>query len=164
MEEDMKKTFSRTSYAAPRWVSIGCNPTLIPSRPSRLPGKYHLQMFGYFAILPIVKSKSQPRTVAAPRSLAEYRAGASVFKALGHPSRLLIVDALSHGELCVAELTERIGCDISTVSNHLSVLRNAGLVLDERRGQQVFYSLGAPCVTKVFSCMEELRAAREKQP
>lgn len=110
-----------------------------------------------------MKVKSRPHTAAAPRSPEEYRAGASVFKALGHPSRLLIVDALSHGELCVAELTERIGCDISTVSNHLSVLRNAGLVLDERRGQQVFYRLGAPCVTKVFSCMEELRASRDKQ-
>ena len=121
-------------------------------------------MLGCFAILQIVKIQSSLRDASLTHSPAEYREGAAIFKALGHPSRLLIVDALSHGELCVAELTERIGCDISTVSNHLSVLRNAGLVLDERRGQQVFYRLGASCVTKVFSCMEELRASREKQP
>ena len=62
----------------------------------------------------------------------------------------------------MADLTSMIGTDISTVSNHLAILRNAGLVIDERRGQQVFYSLGAPCVTKVFGCLEELRAAREQ--
>jgi len=95
------------------------------------------------------------------RSLREYRSGSDVFKALGHPSRLLIVDALAGGELCVTELTELVGSDASTVSNHLSVLRNVGLVIDERRGQQVFYRLGAPCVTKVFHCLEEMRAARE---
>jgi len=97
------------------------------------------------------------------RTPQEYRAAADVFKALGHPSRLIIIDALSHGERCVADLTQLIGCDISTVSNHLSVLRNTGLVLDERRGQQVFYRLSTTCVTKVFTCMEEMRAAREQR-
>ena len=101
--------------------------------------------------------------VYTPRPPREYRAGADVFKALGHASRLLIVDALSHGERCVADLTELIGCDTSTVSNHLSILRNAGLVVDDRRGQQVFYRLAASCVTKVFGCLEELRAANENQ-
>ena len=101
-------------------------------------------------------SKTKP-----PRSAREYRSGADVFKALGHPSRLLIVDVLAAGELCVAELTELIGSDPSTVSNHLAVLRNVGMVVDERRGQQVFYRLGAPCITKVFHCLEEMRAARE---
>ena len=96
-----------------------------------------------------------------PRSPLQYRSGAEVFKALGHPSRLLIVDELSHGERCVADLTGLIGVDMSTVSNHLSILRNVGLVIDEKRGQQVFYRLGAQCVTKVFQCLEELRAARE---
>jgi DNA-binding transcriptional ArsR family regulator len=97
------------------------------------------------------------------RSPRDYRAGASVFKALGHPSRLLIVDELADGERAVAQLTELIGSDISTVSNHLSVLRNAGVVVDERRGQQVFYRLATPCVTKIFRCLAEMRAAREKQ-
>jgi len=101
--------------------------------------------------------------VAKPRhSPREYRGGADVFKALGHPSRLLIVDVLAGGEHCVSDLTRMVGSDSSTVSNHLAVLRNVGLVVDEKRGQQVFYRLGAPCVTKVFHCLEEIRAAREK--
>lgn len=86
-----------------------------------------------------------------------------MFKALGHPSRLLMVDVLSSGERCVSELTRMVGSDASTVSNHLSVLRNVGLVIDEKRGQQVFYRLGAPCVNKVFHCLDEIREARESQ-
>jgi ArsR family transcriptional regulator len=113
----------------------------------------------YFAIL-----QSMETTDKAVRPRRDYKGGANVFKALGHPTRLLIVDHLSGGEQCVADLTKLAGCDISTVSNHLAVLRNAGLLLDERRGQQVFYRLGAPCVANVFHCLEELRAAREKQP
>ncbi len=104
-----------------------------------------------------------PKVLAAPRRWPhEYRSGADVFKALGNPSRLLIVDELTHGEQCVADLTALIGSDISTVSNHLAVLRNVGLVVDDRRGQQVFYRLGASCVANVFHCLEEIRAARGK--
>jgi ArsR family transcriptional regulator len=99
----------------------------------------------------------------SPRhSPKEYRNGANVFKALGHPSRLLIVDVLADGELCVSDLTHLVGSDPSTVSNHLAVLRNVGLVVDEKRGQQVFYRLGAPCVTKIFHCLEELQEARRQ--
>lgn len=105
--------------------------------------------------------KSTKAAVYTPRPTKDYRAGADVFKALGHASRLLIVDALIHGERCVTDLTQLIGCDTSTVSNHLSVLRNVGIVADERRGQQVFYRLAAPCVAKVFACLEEVRASRE---
>lgn len=97
-----------------------------------------------------------------PRAPGQYRRGADVFKGLGHPSRLLIVDVLAAGEHCVADLTELVGSDASTVSNHLSVLRHVGLVIDERRGQQVFYRLAAPCVTKVFVCLEEMMKARAK--
>lgn len=96
----------------------------------------------------------------SPRPPADYRSGAELFKALSHPSRLLIIDALSQGEHCVADLTSMIGSDMSTVSNHLAVLRNVGLIRDERRGQQVFYTLTTSCVTKAFGCMEEMRAAR----
>ena len=78
-----------------------------------------------------------------------------VFKALAHETRLFIVDELSRGERCVCELTEMIGADISTVSNHLSVLRNAGIVTSDKRGQQVFYSLHMPCVLQFFSCVQK---------
>jgi len=79
---------------------------------------------------------------------------AKVMKALAHPSRLFIVDELSRGERCVCELTEMIGADVSTVSKHLAVLREAGLVLDERRGVQIFYRLRVPCILNFFGCVE----------
>ena len=47
-----------------------------------------------------------------------------------------------------------IGDDISTVSRHLAVLKNAGIVADEKRGVQVFYSLKVPCAVEFFSCVE----------
>lgn len=79
---------------------------------------------------------------------------AKVMKALAHPSRLFIVEELSRGERCVCDLTEMIGADVSTVSKHLAVLRQAGLVLDERRGVQIFYRLRVPCILNFFGCVE----------
>jgi len=79
---------------------------------------------------------------------------ARVMKALAHPSRLFIVDELSRGERCVRELTDMIGADVSTVSKHLALLKKAGVVLDEKRGQQVFYRLRVPCILNFFGCVE----------
>ena len=79
---------------------------------------------------------------------------AKVMKALAHPSRLFIVDELSRGERCVCELTEMIGADVSTVSKHLALLKQAGVVIAERRGQQVFYRLRVPCILNFFGCVE----------
>ncbi len=86
-------------------------------------------------------------------------ARAKVIKALAHPSRVFMVEELSKGERCVCELTEMVGADVSTVSKHLSVLKNAGIVIDEKRGQQVFYSLRVPCILNFFSCVEAVLQA-----
>jgi ArsR family transcriptional regulator len=92
-----------------------------------------------------------------------FEARAGVIKAMGHPTRLFIVDVLSRGERCVCELTEMVGADVSTVSKHLSVLKNAGIVEDEKRGTQVFYTLKMPCVLNFFSCVETVLKSRVKQ-
>ena len=94
------------------------------------------------------------------REKARYKARATVIKAMGHPTRLFIVEELSRGERCVRELTEMVGVDVSTISKHLSVLKNAGIVQDEKRGSQVFYSLFVPCVMNFFSCVEALLESR----
>lgn len=80
---------------------------------------------------------------------------ARVFKALAHPTRLLIAEELASEEKCVCELTEIIGNDISTVSKHLSVMKNAGILEDEKRGNMVFYRLAMPCILSFFSCIRE---------
>ncbi len=88
--------------------------------------------------------------------LESYTWRARVIKALAHPARLLIVDELQRGAKCVCDLRARVGSDISTVSKHLSVLRNAGIVQDEKRGVQVFYRLQCPCVTQFLACVEKI--------
>ena len=83
-------------------------------------------------------------------------ARAKVLKAMAHPSRLFIIEELEKGEQCVCDLTEMIGTDISTVSKHLSVLKQAGIVIDNKRGNQVFYSLRVPCILNFFGCVESV--------
>jgi ArsR family transcriptional regulator len=85
-----------------------------------------------------------------------FEARARIIKAMAHPTRLFIVDELSRGKKCVCELTDMIGDDTSTVSKHLSILKNAGIVSDEKRGLQVFYALRMPCVMNFFGCVESV--------
>ncbi len=92
-----------------------------------------------------------------------YEARAKIVKALAHPTRLFIVDELSRGEQCVCKLTEMIGSDISTVSKHLSILKNAGVVQDEKRGTQVFYTLKMPCTVDFFGCIEDILTSNIKE-
>lgn len=97
------------------------------------------------------------------RSPAELRFGAAICKALAHPSRLLIIDQLASGEQCVATLTSAVGSDMSTVSNHLAVLRHVGLVSDDRRGSQVFYRLTTSCITNIFCCIDQIQKNTKNQ-
>lgn len=87
-----------------------------------------------------------------------YKHKAQIIKAMGHPSRLRMIDALAEGEKCVQELQAQVGSDMSTVSKHLSVLRHAGLVNDRKQGLQVFYSLRVPCIINFFGCVEAVMA------
>ncbi|WP_291446994.1 helix-turn-helix transcriptional regulator [Desulfovibrio sp.] len=83
-------------------------------------------------------------------------AQARIFKALGHPSRLLMVDALRDGEKCVCDLQTLVGDDMSTVSKHLSVLREAGVVSSEKRGTNIYYRLALCCLETFLSCTGEI--------
>jgi DNA-binding transcriptional ArsR family regulator len=97
------------------------------------------------------------------KTKALFEARAQVFKAMAHPTRLFVVDELSRGERCVNELQEMIGSDMSTISKHLSVLRTSGVIADEKRGNQVFYSLLVPCVMNFFGCVESVLQNRAQQ-
>jgi ArsR family transcriptional regulator len=94
---------------------------------------------------------------------SQYEARAKIIKSMAHPSRLFIIDELSKHECCVNELTEMIGADASTVSKHLSVLKNAGLVSDEKRGNSIFYSLRVPCIMQFMGCVEDVLSANAKE-
>jgi DNA-binding transcriptional ArsR family regulator len=100
------------------------------------------------------------------KTQAKYEARAKIIKALAHPARLLVVDELSKtDERCVCELTKMIGSDMSTVSRHLALLKGAGIVEDEKRGQMVYYRLRVRCILSFFDCVESVLAcnARSQQ-
>lgn len=78
-----------------------------------------------------------------------------MLKAMGHPSRVRILEVLSSGETCVCKIAPAVGGDLSTVSRHLAVLRNAGLIEDEKRGLNVYYRLRTPCVLDFFRCIDK---------
>ncbi len=91
----------------------------------------------------------------------QFKERARIIKAMGHPSRLMMVDELSRGEKCVCDLRDLVGHDMSTVSKHLTVLKNAGIVEDERRGKNIYYRLKVPCVLNFFQCVESVLKANQ---
>lgn len=85
-----------------------------------------------------------------------YAARAEVFKALGNPARLMIVEALGERPKCVADLTTLVDLDMSTVSRHLARLQQVGIIAGRRKGRQIYYSLRIPCVRDFFGCVESV--------
>jgi len=98
-----------------------------------------------------------------PELEARYEGRAKIMKAMSHPTRLVIVAELARGERCVCELTEIIGDHISTVSKHLAVLKNAGIVSSHKNGSHMLYRLRVPCAVDFLDCVERvLRAVASK--
>jgi ArsR family transcriptional regulator len=90
------------------------------------------------------------------RSRAVYEARAKVARALAHPTRLLLLDALRQKDLCVCDLTALAGADQSTVSKHLSILKEAGLVTVEKKGSMSVFSMQCQCLDGFFGCIESV--------
>lgn len=109
----------------------------------------NMYRFAYSTILPNKVSAMENNR----RYIAEQ---ARIFKALGHPTRLLMVAAMRSGEKCVCQLKEMVGDDMSTISKHLSILREAGIVSSEKRGTSIYYSLRLPCLDSFLFCTEKL--------
>ncbi len=92
---------------------------------------------------------------------------AEIFKAMGHPSRLLIIDTLAAGPRPVTDLANLVGDNMSTVSRHLSVLRAAGLIDSRRSSNQIFYHLKVPCIPRFCACIQaevQSRGKRRREP
>lgn len=84
------------------------------------------------------------------------RLHATVCKALSEPKRILILDTLRSGERSVSEICEELGLSQTNASQHLSVLRNRGLVRSRRDAQWVYYSLVSPKVTEAIDLLVEV--------
>ncbi|MXR69190.1 ArsR/SmtB family transcription factor [Shewanella insulae] len=94
----------------------------------------------------------KPTTAQAQQQRLNNRV--AVLKALAHPTRLWLVEQLEQQERCVCELTDGVDADISTVSKHLSLLRQAGIVTSRREGKQIYYRLETPCLLGMLTCIE----------
>ena len=94
---------------------------------------------------------------------ARYSVQTTVHKALAHPTCLLIVEELSKHERCVRKLTAMVSAEMPTVSRHLSVLKEAGILEDDKRGAQVLFSLKTPCVMTFFRCDRHVRRTAIKR-
>lgn len=92
--------------------------------------------------------------------LEAYKQRAAVLKAMAHPSRLAIIEALAEGERCVCELQQLVGADMSTVSKHLALMKQTGLVRDRKQGLKVFYALEIQCVHGFLACIDSVLQSR----
>lgn len=88
---------------------------------------------------------------------------ARIFKALGNPARLALVDQLCQGERCVCELQPETGVELPTVSRHLAVLREAGIVKERRQGTNIYYSLRMACVRNFMACIDAFLTDEARQ-
>lgn len=88
---------------------------------------------------------------------------ASVFQALGHPTRVAIVEILRDRELAAGDLQERLGIEQANLSQHLSILRARQIVANRKEGNQVFYSLRNPVLVQVLDIMRRYFQANLKE-
>lgn len=85
-----------------------------------------------------------------------YKTQAQLFKVLMHPTRLAILDELRYGEQCVCHMEAKFGLRQAYISQHLMVLRDAGLVTDRRDGWNIYYQVDKPAIFQVIDAMKNL--------
>ena len=81
---------------------------------------------------------------------------AAVARALGDPKRLCVLESLAGGEASVGELATRVSCQVPNMSQHLAVLRSAGLVSARRDGSTVYYRLADPRVLEAYKVLQAI--------
>ncbi|HEY7524321.1 MAG TPA: metalloregulator ArsR/SmtB family transcription factor [Candidatus Limnocylindrales bacterium] len=94
--------------------------------------------------------------IASVSSDAERLRYAAVGRALADPKRLCVLESLAVGELSVRDLSLRVGCQVPNMSQHLAVLRSAGLVTSRREGSTIYYRLVDSRVLDAYRLIQTL--------
>jgi DNA-binding transcriptional ArsR family regulator len=94
------------------------------------------------------------------RDPERYRLHAEVCRVLTDPKRLMLLDVLREGEHSVGDLANELGCNLANVSQHLAVLRSAGLVETRRTGTTILYSLAEPELVEACDVIQRIVARR----
>jgi len=81
---------------------------------------------------------------------------AAVGRALADPKRLCVLESLAIGELSVSDLSTRVGCQVPNMSQHLAVLRRAGLVTSRRDGNTILYRLADDRVLEAYRLIQDI--------
>jgi ArsR family transcriptional regulator len=81
---------------------------------------------------------------------------ARVCKTMAHPLRLALLNALREGDRSVSDLAEAVGATQPLVSQHLAVLRNQGLLRNQRRGSEVYYRIAYPKMVQACDLLREV--------
>ena len=79
---------------------------------------------------------------------------AEIFQALGHPTRIAIVEQLRKGEMAAGKLIDQLGLEQANASQHFAVLRSKLIVVSRKEGNQVFYSLRDPALIEVLDILK----------
>ena len=92
-----------------------------------------------------------------------YNVKAEIIAAVGHPTRLAVIDFLKGGEQCVCDIAKNVGAERSNVSRHLAVLLNVGIVDQRKEGLKMIYSLKTPCILDFMNCVEGVLRQRIRE-
>ncbi len=91
------------------------------------------------------------------------KARAAILKALAHPTRVLMLDALSRGDRCVNDLRILATVSQPTISHHLEKLKKVGIVTERRAGKRIIHHLACPCMLQALGCtLEALKTVKKR--
>jgi len=96
-------------------------------------------------------------------SFREAEIRAKIIKAMSHPVRLMVIDCLKKKERSFSELFDLFQLDKSTVSKHLLVLKEAGIVSSRKDGIDMIYRLDVPCILDFFGCITAVIVSNVKK-
>ena len=103
-------------------------------------------------LLTLALFRNYEYTITVTHELHRFKA--EIFQALGHPTRIAIVEALRNGEMSAGQLIEQLGLEQANASQHLAVLRARQVVANRKEGNQVFYSLRDPVLIEVLEILK----------
>lgn len=96
-------------------------------------------------------------------TLEEAKERSKVVKTISHPVRIMMVEFLKSGQKTFSEIFELFDLDKSTVSKHLSVLKDVNILFSEKNGRDTIYTLQVPCITDFFGCVSEVAKCKKEK-
>lgn len=100
-----------------------------------------------------MSAMTAPATISSDSDRLRF---AAVGRALSDPKRLCVLESLAVGELSVSDLSSRVGCQVPNMSQHLAVLRSAGLVASRRVGSTIYYRLADARILEAYALIQTL--------